>query len=65
MIFERFSHLKYKYGNRHFWCRGFYVDTVGRNQKAIEEYIRNQDREDMIADQISFKEYNDTFKGSK
>ena len=65
MIFERFSHLKYKYGNRYFWCRGFYVDTVGRNQKAIEEYIRNQDREDMIADQISFKEYNDTFKGSK
>lgn len=65
MIFEGFSHLKYKYGNRHFWCRGFYVDTVGRNQKAIEEYIRNQDREDMIADQISFKEYNDTFKGSK
>lgn len=65
MIFERFSHLKYNYGNRYFWCRGFYVDTVGRNQKAIEEYIRNQDREDMIADQISFKEYNDTFKGSK
>ena len=54
MIFERFSHLKYNYGNRYFWCRGFYVDTVGRNQKAIEEYIRNQDREDMIADQISF-----------
>ena len=65
MIFERFSHLKYKYGNRHFWCRGFYVDTVGRNQKAIEEYIRNQEHEDMIADQISFKEYNDPFKGSK
>ena len=65
MIFERFSHLKYKYGNRHFWCRGFYVDTVGRNQKAIEEYIRNQEREDMIANQISFKEYNDPFKGSK
>ena len=65
MIFERFSHLKYKYGNRHFWCRGFYVDTVGRNQKAIEEYIRNQEQEDMIADQISFKEYNDPFKGSK
>ena len=65
MIFERFSHLKYNYGNRYFWCRGFYVDTVGRNQKAIEEYIRNQDSEDMIADQISFKEYNDTFKGSK
>ena len=45
MIFGRFSHLKYNYGNRYFWCRGFYVDTVGRNQKAIEEYIRNQDRE--------------------
>ena len=65
MIFERFSHLKYKYGNRHFWCRGFYVDTVGRNQKVIEEYIRNQEREDMIAEQISFKEYNDPFKESK
>lgn len=65
MIFEKHANLKYKYGNRHFWCRGFYVDTVGRNQKAIEEYIRNQEREDMIADQISFKEYNDPFKGSK
>lgn len=50
MLFERFSDLKYKYGSRHFWCRGFYVDTVGRNKKAIEEYIRNQEREDMIAD---------------
>lgn len=65
MIFERFSNLKYKYGSRHFWCRGFYVDTVGRNKKAIEEYIRNQEREDMIADQISIKEYIDPFKGSK
>lgn len=46
MIFERFSNLKYKYGNRHFWCRGFYVDTVGKNKKAIEEYIRNQEKED-------------------
>ena len=65
MIFERFSHLKYKYRNRHFWCREFYVDTVGRNQKVIEEYIRNQEHEDIIADQISFKEYNGHFKGSK
>ena len=65
MIFERFSNLKYKYGNRHFWCRGFYVDTVGKNKKAIEEYIRNQEKEDMIADQISMKEYMDPFKGSK
>ncbi|WP_280579715.1 IS200/IS605 family transposase, partial [Clostridium perfringens] len=65
MIFEKFANLKYKYGNRHFWCRGFYVDTVGKNKKAIEEYIRNQEQEDMIADQISLKEYMDPFKGSK
>lgn len=65
MIFERYANLKYKYGNRHFWCRGFYVDTVGRNKKAIEEYIRNQQKEDMMADQISIKEYVDPFKGSK
>ena len=63
MIFDR--HLKYKYGNRHFWCRGYYVDTVGRNEKAIEEYIRNQLSEDIAADQISFKEYIDPFTGSK
>ena len=65
MIFEKFANLKYKYGNRHFWCRGFYVDTVGKNKKAIEEYIKNQEQEDMIADQISLKEYMDPFKGSK
>ena len=50
MIFDRHANLKYKYGNRKFWCRGFYVDTVGRNQKRIEEYIRNQLQEDVIAD---------------
>ena len=65
MIFEKFANLKYKYGNRHFWCMGFYVDTVGKNKKAIEDYIRNQEQEDMIADQISLKEYMDPFKGSK
>lgn len=65
MIFKKFANLKYKYGNRHFWCRGFYVDTVGKNKKAIEDYIRNQEQEDMIADQISLKEYMDPFKGSK
>lgn len=65
MIFEKFANLKYKYGNRHFWFRGFYVDTVGKNKKAIEDYIRNQEQEDMIADQISLKEYMDPFKGSK
>ncbi len=65
MIFDRHANLKYKYGNRHFWCRGYYVDTVGRNAKVIEEYIRNQLQEDIAADQISFKEYYDPFTGNK
>ena len=65
MIFEKFGNLKYKYGNRHFWCRGYYVSTVGRNKQAIEKYIKNQLHEDMITDQISLKEYIDPFKGSK
>ena len=65
MIFDRHANLKYKYGNRHFWCRGYYVDTVGKNKKAIEEYIRNQLQEDIISDQMSFKEYLDPFTGSK
>ena len=63
MIFDRHANLKYKYGNRHFWCRGYYVDTVGRNKKAIEEYIRNQLSEDIAEDQISMKEYIDPFTG--
>ena len=53
MIFDRHANLKYKYGNRHFWCRGYYVDTVGRNESVIKEYIKNQLQEDIIADQIS------------
>lgn len=61
ILFERHANLKYKYGQRHFWCRGFYVDTIGRNEKAIAEYIQNQEKEDMIADQISIKEYTDPF----
>jgi putative transposase len=65
MIFDRHANLKYKYGSRHFWCRGYYVDTVRRNKKAIEEYIRNQLQEDIVADQLSFKEYIDPFTGSK
>ena len=65
MIFGRHANLKYKYGNRHFWCRGYYVDTVGRNKTAIAEYIRNQLQEDIASDQISFKEYVDPFTGSK
>ena len=65
MIFDRHANLKYKYGNRKFWCRGFYVDTVGRNQKRIEEYIRNQLQEDVIADQLSLFEEYDPFTGEK
>ena len=63
MIFERHANLKYKYGNRHFWCRGYYVDTVGRNKEAIRKYIQNQLQEDIAADQISIKELIDPFTG--
>ena len=62
IIFERFSNLKYRYGNRHFWCRGYYVSTVGGNKEGIAKYIREQEHEDQIEDQISFKEYIDPFK---
>ena len=63
MIFDRHANLKYKYGNRHFWARGYYVDTVGRNKKQVQEYIKNQLQEDQIADQMSIKEYVDPFTG--
>ncbi|WP_432365740.1 IS200/IS605 family transposase [Blautia luti] len=63
MIYERHANLKYKYGNRHFWCRGYYVDSVGKNEKKIEEYIQNQLREDLEYDQMSLKEYIDPFTG--
>ena len=63
MIFDRHANLKYKYGSRHFWCRGYYVDTVGKNAKKIQEYIRRQLQEDNVADQISMKEYIDPFTG--
>ena len=63
MIFEKYANLKYKYGNRHFWCRGYYVSTVGANKKAIQEYIRNQLQEDCSDDQMSIKEYVDPFTG--
>ena len=65
MIFDRHANLKYKYGNRHFWCRGYYVDTVGRNEKAIAEYVKNQLQEDIAEDQMSIKEFLDPFTGSK
>jgi len=63
MIFDRHASLKYKYGSRHFWCRGYYVDTVGKNTKKIAEYIRNQLQEDATADQLSLNEYIDPFTG--
>ena len=65
MIFDRHANLKYKYGSRSFWCRGYYVDTVGKNAKIIKEYIKNQLEEDYTSDQISLKEYMDPFTGSK
>ena len=65
MIFDMHANLKFKYGNRSFWCRGYYVDTVGKNEKMIREYIRNQLEEDLASDQISLKEYIDPFTGEK
>ena len=65
MIFDRHANLKYKYGNRHFWCRGYYVDTVGKNEKKIAEYIREQLQSDIMEDQISLKEFVDPFTGEK
>ena len=65
MIFDRHANLKYKYGSRHFWCRGYYVDTVGKNEKKIAEYIREQLQSDIAEDQISLKEFVDPFTGEK
>ena len=65
MIFDRHANLKYKYGNRHFWARGYYVDTVGKYEGVIAEYIRNQLQEDVMNDQISLKEFVDPFTGEK
>ena len=65
MIFEKYANMKYKYGNRHFWCRGYYVDSVGRNKKQIAEYIRNQLQEDISYDQMSMVEYIDPFTGQQ
>ena len=65
MIFDRHANMKYKYGNRHFWCRGYCMDTVGRNKEKIAEYIRNQLQEDAAYEQISMKEYIDPFTGEQ
>ena len=64
MIFEKYVNMKYKYGNRHFWCRGYYVDTVGKNTKAIAEYIQQQLQEDIGYEQLTIKEYIDPFTGA-
>ena len=63
MIFERHSNLKYKYGNRNFWAKGYFVSTVGLNAETVKEYIKNQEKEDMMQDNLSNKEYKDPFKG--
>lgn len=63
MIFDRHANLKYKYGNRQFWCKGYFVDTVGRNKEAIEKYIREQLQDDIVADQLCLKELVDPFTG--
>ena len=65
MIFDRHANLKYKYGSRSFWCRGYYVDTVGKNRKMIAEYIQNQLEEDYASEQLTIREYMDPFTGSK
>ena len=65
IIFERYSHLKYKYENRQFWCRGYYIDTADKNAKKIAEYIQNQLKEDQVEDQMTMKEYIDPFTGNK
>ena len=65
IIHQRHGNLKYKYGNRSFWCRGYYVDTAGKNTKRIAEYIKNQLKEDMMYDQMSFRDYGNPFTGRK
>ena len=65
MISDRHANLKYKYGQRSFWCRGYYVDTVGKNETVIKNYIRNQLEEDYAKDQVTLKEYIDPFTGNK
>lgn len=65
MIFDQHANLKYRYRNRKFWCKGFYVDTVGRNKKVLQEYIQNQLQEDIVAEQITMAEYIDPFTGEE
>ncbi len=64
MIYDRHANLKYKYGNRHFWSRGYYVSTVGMNEATIAKYVREQEKADQMIDKISEKELEDPFRGS-
>jgi putative transposase len=63
MIFDRHANLKYKFGSRHFWAKGYYVSTVGLNKATIQKYIKEQENEDKMADSLSSKEHEDPFKG--
>ena len=64
MIFDKHANLKYKFGNRHFWAKGYYVSTVGLNEATIRKYIQEQESHDIAMDKLSVKEYEDPFKGS-
>lgn len=63
MIFDKHANLKYRYGNRHFWAEGYYVTTVGLNEATIAKYIQEQEKQDIMSDKLSVKEYEDPFKG--
>ena len=65
MIFDRHANLKYKFGNRHFWAEGYYVSTVGLNEATIKKYIQEQEKQDIMKDKLSVKEYDDPFKGKQ
>ena len=65
IIFQKWGNMKFAYRNREFWCKGYYVDTVGRNERVIQEYIKKQLEEDRMHDQISMSEYIDPFTGIK
>ncbi len=65
MIFQKFGNMKFAYRNREFWCKGYYVDTVGKNTAAIKAYIAEQLKEDKESDQLSIFDPQDPFKGSK
>ena len=65
MIFDRHANLKYRFGNRHFWAEGYYVSTVGLNEATIKKYIQEQEKQDIMKDKLSVKEYNDPFKGKQ